>query len=104
MFHMKFSSNLFFETLSTKLRWRILEILKEKPKTVNEICKIIKEDQSKISHNLKRLRECYFIEVKKQGKERIYSLNEDTILPLLNLVDKHMKKYCCKTCPMKCGG
>ena len=101
---MKFSSNLFFETLSTKLRWKILESLKNKKKSVNEICNLLKEDQSKVSHNLKKLKECHFINVEKKGKERVYSLNEDTILPLLNLVDKHMKKYCCKTCPMKCGG
>jgi len=101
---MKSYSNLFFETLSTKLRWKILEILREKSRTVSEICKIVKEDQSKISHNLRKLKDCHFINVKKMGKERIYSLNQETILPLLNLVDKHMKKYCCKTCPMKCGG
>jgi len=101
---MKSYSNLFFETLSTKLRWKILEILREKSRTVSEICKIVKEDQSKISHNLRKLKDCHFINVKKMGKERIYSLNQETILPLLNLVDKHMKRYCCKTCPMKCGG
>ena len=101
---MKSYSNLFFETLSTKLRWKILEILREKSRTVSEICKIVKEDQSKVSHNLKKLKDCHFINVEKKGKERVYSLNENTILPLLNLVDKHMKRYCCKTCLMKCGG
>ena len=100
---MKTNSNLFFEVLSTKLRWRILELLKEKERTVNEISKEVKEDQSKVSHNLKKLRDCHFINVEKKGKERVYSLNKDTIVPLLNLVDKHIKKYCCKSCPMKCG-
>lgn len=100
---MKSYSNLFFETLSTRLRWRILEILKKGSKNVNEICKEVKEDQSKVSHNLKKLRECHFIEVKKMGKERIYSLNKETILPLLELVEKHVKGCCCKTCPTKCG-
>ncbi len=99
---MKPNSNLFFETLSTKLRWRILEILREKSRNVNEICKIVKEDQSKVSHNLRKLKNCHFIYVKKHGKERIYSLNEDTILPLLKLVDKHVKRYCCDFCQAKC--
>ncbi len=101
---MKSSSNLFFEALSTKLRWRILELLKEKKRNVNEISKEVKEDQSKVSHNLKKLKDCHFIKVEKKGKERIYSLNKDTIVPLLNLIDKHMKKYCCDFCEEKCCG
>jgi len=99
---MKSYSNMFFETLSTKLRWKILEILKEKSRSVSEISKEINEDQSKISHNLKKLKDCHFIEVEKKGKERIYSLNEETIVPLLKLVDKHVKKYCYEFCPIKC--
>ncbi len=101
---MNSASNLFFETLSTKLRWKILEALKDKPKNVNEICNLLKEDQSKVSHNLKKLKDCHFIEVKKQGKERVYSLNKETILPLLQLVEKHVKKCCFKACNIKCGG
>ena len=94
---------MFFETLSTKLRWKILEVLRKKPRSVNEISKEVKEDQSKVSHNLKKLKDCHFIKVKKKGKERVYSLNEETIAPLLKLVDKHVKKYCCDFCPVKCG-
>ena len=77
----------FFETISSDIRLKILEILEVRPMSVTEICQTLAEEQSKISHNLKCLAECHFLDVKKQGKKRIYSLNKDTILPLMKLVD-----------------
>ena len=96
-----YSYNTFFETIGTRIRLEILELLQEKPMSVTEICKTLKQEQSKISHNLKCLAECHFLDVKQQGKKRIYSLNKDTILPLMELVDKHVKKYCCTECRMR---
>jgi len=96
-----YSYTTFFETVSNKIRLRIIELLQYKPLSVNEICKALGEEQSKVSHNLKCLLDCHFIEVKKEGKKRIYSLNKDTIVPLLKIVDKHVKKYCCDDCRRK---
>jgi DNA-binding transcriptional ArsR family regulator len=95
------SYNTFFETISNKIRLDIIELLQNKAMSVTEICNSLKQEQSKISHNLKCLADCHFLDVKKQGKQRIYSLNKDTIVPLMKLVDKHVKKYCCKECRMK---
>ena len=39
-----------------------------------------------------------FITVEQIGKQRIYSLNKDTIVPILNAVEKHMKKYVTDIC------
>lgn len=69
--------------------------------SVNEICSSLREEQSKISHNLKKLIECHFLDVKREGKKRIYSLNKDTIVPLMELVKKHVKKYCYTSCKME---
>ena len=90
--------NLFFETVSSKIRLRILELLKSKPMSVSEICKTLNEEQSKISHNLKNLADCNFLDIKRDGKRRIYSLNKDTILPLMKLVEKHVEKHCKDIC------
>lgn len=95
------SYNLFFETMSNKTRLSIIEALQKKDMSVNEICSELKEEQSKISHSLKCLSDCHFIEVRKEGKKRIYSLNKDTIVPLMKLVDMHVKKYCCNDCRIK---
>lgn len=91
---MKSKCYIFFETLSTKLKIDIIDQLKEKPFTVNELSKKLKQERSKVSHALLSLKECGFVSVKKEGKKRIYSLNKETILPLLHLIEKHVKKYC----------
>ena len=96
------SYNLFFDTISSRLRISILELLMQKPMCVNEISQALNEEQSKISHNLKKLAECHVIDVKQQGKKRIYSLNKETIEPLMRLVEKHVQTYCGKEC-MKRG-
>ena len=95
------SFNVFFETIANKTRLKILEVLQSKPMSVTEICKAVKEEQSKISHNLKCLADCHFLDVKKQGKKRIYSLNKDTMVPLMKLVTKHVAKYCGKECKLR---
>ncbi|MAE42892.1 transcriptional regulator [Candidatus Woesearchaeota archaeon] len=89
----------FFEVIANKTRLRIIESLFRSPKSVTEICNDIKEEQSKVSHNLKILTDCSFSEFKKDGKKRVYSLNEKTIIPLMNIVDKHAASHC-KKCQM----
>lgn len=89
--------HLFFETLGTRLKLHIIIKLKDKPFSVNELAMHLNQERSKVSHALKSLLECGFVRVKKNGRERVYSLNTDTILPLLGLVEKHVKKYC-KVC------
>ena len=93
-----YAYNMFFETIANKTRLAILEALDKRPMSVTEICKTIKEEQSKVSHNLKILTDCHFLDVKKQGKKRIYSLNKEIIVPLMNLVKKHVARYCSKEC------
>jgi DNA-binding transcriptional ArsR family regulator len=95
------SYNVFFETIGNKTRLNILEALEEGPLSVSKICNKLNEEQSKISHNLKCLADCHFIDVEQKGKQRIYSLNKETILPLMKLVSNHVEKYCCTTCRMK---
>ena len=69
-----------------------------RPRTVSEICENLKEEQSKISHDLKKLTLCNIVEIKKQGKNRLYSLNKTTIVPLMKLVEKHVRAYCGGKC------
>ncbi len=86
--------HLFFETLGTKLKIGIIMQLKEKPLSVNELSKHLNQERSGVSHALKSLLECGFIKVRVDGRKRIYSLNTDTIMPLLGIVEKHIRKYC----------
>jgi len=95
------SYNTFFETIANKTRLRIIELLIGKPLSVTEISAKLDQEQSKISHNLRILSECNFLTVEQKGKQRIYSLNKNTIVPLMKLVEKHVQKYCYENCRMK---
>lgn len=93
--------HLFFSNLSNPLRINIITQLKEKNYTVTQLSKTLNVEQSKLSHALSNLKECNIVSVTQKGKERIYSLNKKTILPILKLIDKHSKLNCkgeCKFC------
>lgn len=75
----------------------IIAELKGRALNVNELAKRLNQERSKVSHALISLSECGFVNARKEGKTRIYSLNRETIIPLLNLVEKHVKRYC-KVC------
>ncbi|HZX45471.1 MAG TPA: metalloregulator ArsR/SmtB family transcription factor [Candidatus Nanoarchaeia archaeon] len=88
----------FFETISGKTRMKIITCLATGAKSVSEICASVKEEQSKVSHNLRKLLKCHFVDFKRSGKLKVYELNKDTILPILNLAEKHARKYCREEC------
>jgi len=88
--------HIFFRNLANPLKVNIISLLKEKNSSVSELAEELKEEQSKISHALASLNHCNIVESKQKGKNRIYSLNKKTILPMLNLIDKHKCKYCPK--------
>ena len=66
--------NLFFETIGNKTRLKILELLHHQSLSVNEICKELKEEQSKISHNLKILTDCHFLKIIPYFNKRFYNI------------------------------
>lgn len=80
---------------------KIIESLMEKEKCVSDICSHIGEEQSKVSHNLRVLQKCHFIERKAEGKRRVYSLNTVTIKPLMKMVETHVRTHCRKACWVK---
>ena len=92
----------FFKSLSDPTRLDLIKSLKEKSKNVSELSKGLKLEQSRVSHNRRKLKELGFVNVEKKGKQRVYSLDEKTILPLLKLIDKHVDTYYKHYC--KCKG
>ncbi len=92
------SYNIFFMNLANPLKIGIILTLREKDRNVSEIIKELGVEQSKISHALKSLKNCDIVNVKQKGKERVYSLNKKTILPILNLIDKHAIIHCKNKC------
>lgn len=92
---------MFFMKLSNPLRMNIILCLREKEKNVSEITNELGVEQSKISHALSVLKNCNIVKVKQEGKQRVYYLNKDTILPMLELIDNHSNKYCRGNCYLK---
>lgn len=62
--------------------------------SVSGIAEALEQEQSMISHNLRPLVRCGFVQVESKGKERIYHLNRDTFEALLAVVENHAKRYC----------
>ena len=89
---------LFFGTLANEQRLKIINLLRKGPKNVTQICKELNFNQTTVSHNLRKLKICGFVFNEKNGKERIYSLNKETIKPLMDLIDKHTNKFCKHLC------
>ena len=88
----------FFMNLANPLKINIILDLRDREKSVTELSKSLKVEQSKISHALSSLRCCNIVKVKQKGKKRIYYLNKNTIIPMLRLIDKHADTYCKSKC------
>lgn len=85
---------IFFGTLVSESRLKIINLLRKGRKNVSEIIAALKMDQTAVSHDLARLKQCGFVAVEVEGKFRYYRLNEETIKPLMSLIDRHMAAYC----------
>ena len=85
---------IFFGNLANPLKVEIISILKDKEMSVLELAHELNVEQSKLSHALCSLKCCSIVQVRQDGKKRIYSLNKETILPMLKIIDKHEKEFC----------
>lgn len=89
----------FFAALSGDSRLEILGYLKDgDAKSVSEIAEATGQEQSAVSHSLSKLLGCQCVHVEARGKHRYYRLNSETILPLLQLADEHIQKFCQNEC------
>lgn len=85
---------IFFGTLVSESRLKIINLLRKDKKNVTELIKELNLDQTRISHDLARLRQCGFVKTERSGKFIYYKLNEETIKPIMTLIDKHMSGNC----------
>jgi len=87
------SYKIFFKAISNSTRFRIITLLKKGPKNVSGICAALGFEQSRVSHNLKCLQTCGFVNTRVKGKNRIYELDKKHIIPLLTAIEKYIKLY-----------
>ena len=86
--------HIFFSNLANELKIEIVSELRDGEMSVLELADKLGVEQSKLSHALGSLKCCSIVQVRQEGKKRIYSLNNETILPMLELIDKHEEKFC----------
>lgn len=89
----------FFIALGNKDRFEIMRLLASGPKTVTEVYKMLKFKQTKASNDLRRLRECGYVQVEKRGNERLYSI-EPAMLELLSSITAQVQELTavCEEC------
>ena len=85
--------SLLFQALSNEYRLKILNVLRNGPKSVGDISKAVGLEQTVVSHNLKCLSFCGLVMNERLGKMRIYTLNLETVEPILRLCGRHISKY-----------
>lgn len=66
---------LLFKALANPARLSIINLL-QTPKNVSQICEELGFEQTMVSHHLTCLSFCGFISYKRDGKNKIYSLNK----------------------------
>jgi|Deesub1362B_J571_1020462.scaffolds.fasta_scaffold00071_115 ArsR family transcriptional regulator len=87
------SWKLFADVLSNKTRFDIVTLLrKEGELNVSEICKRLGYEQSRVSHNLKCLLNCGFVDVEQRGKNRIYRIS-DEVKRILDELEEYIAEY-----------
>jgi ArsR family transcriptional regulator len=85
---------LLFQALANPSRMSILLLLREKGRmNVSEICEELGLEQTHVSHNMRCLSFCGLATVEREGKSRIYSINKETMFPLLEITENHIKNY-----------
>ena len=73
-----------FKALSDESRRKIISMLVEKDRSVNEIAKNFNKTQPCISHHLEFLKNAGIVESRKEGQFTIYSINMSSIQYIIN--------------------
>ena len=73
-----------FKAMGDPSRLKILYILSKSPLCVCDIADVLDMTQSLVSHHLRSLRNLKLVKFKRQGKQVIYSLDDDHVLDLIN--------------------
>ena len=78
-----------FKMLGDETRLRILMALQESPLCVTYICERVGMSQSAVSHQLALLRRTDLVRVTRKGKQVVYSLSDEHVRLMLDMVELH---------------
>ncbi len=76
------------DALSDPTRRQLFELLREGPRSVNELAAAVPVSQPAVSQHLKLLKEARLVRMRKQGNQRIYSLDPQGLAELRAYVEE----------------
>ena len=76
-----------FEALGNPTRRALFEMLREGPRSVNELAEALPVSQPAVSQHLQMLREARLVRVEKQGRQHIYSIDREGLAELRSYVE-----------------
>ena len=80
--------------ISDETRLKILKVLKNGERCVNEIMEELNTEQSLVSHHLQGMRKCGLVLSRREGKNVMYKLADKSVIKLLADIDKLSVKFC----------
>jgi len=81
-----------FKALANETRLEILRMLREQERCVSELVSDLEEDQTNISHNLRFLLRCGFVDSRRDGKRIIYKIHSREVAEIFDLMERHMER------------
>lgn len=82
----------FFKVFGDSTRMKIISVLLKDELCVGEIAMLTNSTQSAISHQLRVLKQAKLVKYRKEGKIVYYSLDDDHIYQVYNLVKEHIEE------------
>ncbi|MGI6451555.1 MAG: ArsR/SmtB family transcription factor [Desulfitobacteriia bacterium] len=80
----------FYKVFGDVSRIRILFVLLDNELYVNEIAELLQMSQSAVSHQLRILRQNKLVKVRKEGKNSLYSLDDEHVYRILTQGLEHL--------------
>ena len=78
-----------FDVITDASRRRILDLLRERERSVNELVGELGMSQPAVSKHLRVLREVGLVDVRDQGRQRMYRLNGEPLKPIHDWVKNY---------------
>jgi DNA-binding transcriptional ArsR family regulator len=82
-----------FEVLAEPTRRRILDQLRERPRTVGELVATLSISQPSISKHLRVLRDAGVVDARKDAQRRVYELRPEALAEVLAWVEPYRRLW-----------
>jgi DNA-binding transcriptional ArsR family regulator len=82
-----------FNAVAEPRRRQLLDVLAEGERRVNDLVTLLDLPQPQVSKHLKVLREVGLVDVRQEGRERIYSLDASSLKPIHDWVKDYERMW-----------